>query len=53
MTANNITVLPDGCGRDEVRDFLRHVCEVASVRGKTGHISFVRSNSIIDSDQSS
>jgi hypothetical protein len=33
-TANDITGLPDGCGRDEVRDFLRHVCKVASNRGE-------------------
>jgi hypothetical protein len=33
-------VLPDGCGRDEVRDFLRHVCEVASVRGENWTYKF-------------
>jgi hypothetical protein len=33
-TANNITGLPDGCGRDEARDFLIHVCNEASFRGE-------------------
>ena len=32
--------LPDGCGRDEVRDFLRYVCEEASGRGESWRFKF-------------
>ena len=39
-TANNITGLPDGCGRDEVREFLRYVCEEASGRGENWRYKF-------------
>jgi hypothetical protein len=38
--ANNISGLPDGCGRDEVRDFLRYVCKEASVRGENWKYKF-------------
>ena len=32
--------LPYGCGRDEVRDFLRYVCEEASGRGESWRFKF-------------
>ena len=32
--------LPYGCGRDEVRDFLRYVCEEASGRGENWRFKF-------------